>query len=62
MVEPVATPPSLALVTNQAAHIANLSVREIESSHWALIEVPDQVNEILKEWIEEVCLGPKTKL
>jgi len=58
----VATPPSVALATGQAAMIPNLSVREVKSSHWVLAECPDEVNEILKEWIEGVCLGSRTKL
>ncbi|KAI5820995.1 Alpha/Beta hydrolase protein [Pyronema omphalodes] len=58
----IATPPSLAKTVGQARNIPNLVVREVKSSHWALVECPDEVIVILDEWINTVCLGNKAML
>ncbi|KAF8245009.1 alpha/beta-hydrolase [Wilcoxina mikolae CBS 423.85] len=56
----VATPPSMAF--GQAVFIPSLTTREIKSSHWMIVECPDEVNQILREWIEGVCMKSQMKL
>ncbi len=34
--------------------LPRLRRREIEASHWVLWEKPQEVNEVVKEWMEEV--------
>lgn len=36
-----------------------LTVREVESNHWALWEKPAEVNEILREWFTQHGIGKK---
>lgn len=44
-------------------HFAKLTRKEVPASHWALWEAPEQVNEMLKEWLNSVALGgAKTNL
>lgn len=44
-------------------HFAKLTRKEVPASHWALWEAPEQVNEMLKEWLNSVALGEaKTNL
>lgn len=42
--------------------VPNLTRGEVPAGHWALWQTPDQVNAILKNWIESVVLGGKSKL
>ena len=42
--------------------VPNLTRGEVPAGHWALWQTPDQVNAILKDWIEGVVLGGKSKL
>lgn len=42
--------------------IPNLTRGEVPAGHWALWQTPTQVNAILKDWIQGVVLGGKSKL
>ena len=42
--------------------VPNLTRGEVPAGHWALWQTPEQVNGILKNWIEGVVLGGKSKL
>ena len=42
--------------------IPNLSWREVPASHWALWHTPQETNDHLKEWFENVVFGGKSKL
>lgn len=55
-----ALPPSMALA--QGRFIKNLTNKELKCSHWMVWEATDEVNAVLKEWIEGVVFGPKAKL
>ncbi|KAM3416933.1 hypothetical protein BST61_g8520 [Cercospora zeina] len=37
--------------------VPNLTRAEVQGTHWALWHVPDEVNGVLKGWLEEVVLG-----
>lgn len=39
-----------------------LTRREIDTSHWALWQKPEEINEMIKEWLVGVALGGKSKL
>ena len=39
-----------------------LTQRKVDTEHWAMMEDPDAVNAILKEWFTEVVLGGNAKL
>ena len=41
---------------------ANLTTREVESSHWALWQVPDAVNQQITEWLKDISGGMKSNL
>ncbi|KAF2834398.1 epoxide hydrolase [Patellaria atrata CBS 101060] len=43
-------------------YLSNLTVRSVPATHWALTQKPQAVNIIIKEWIECVVLGGKSKL
>jgi soluble epoxide hydrolase / lipid-phosphate phosphatase len=47
---------------NMEKTIPNLTRGEVPSSHWALWHTPQQTNELIKNWIEGVVLGGKSKL
>jgi hypothetical protein len=42
--------------------IPNLTMREVYSSHWVMVEVPDALIVILEEWFDEIVFGNKHKL
>jgi len=56
----VATPPSMA--SEMHKFIPNLTMREVYSSHWVMVEVPDALIVILVEWFGGVVFGDKSKL
>ncbi|KAK5110183.1 hypothetical protein LTR62_006179 [Meristemomyces frigidus] len=47
---------------NMEKSIPNLTRGEVPSSHWGLWHNADKTNEIIKNWIEGVVLGGKSKL
>lgn len=50
-----ALPPSM--TAGMERHFAKLSRGSVESTHWALTHVPDEVNAILKKWLGEIVNG-----
>lgn len=44
------------------AFIPHLTRKEVEAGHWALTQNPEEVNRIVKEWLGEVVLGPRSLL
>lgn len=55
-----AIPPSMS--QGMERYIHNLTKRSVDTHHWALWEAPDQVNGILKEWLERFQRGAKSVL
>ncbi|KAI9675331.1 MAG: hypothetical protein M1817_001234 [Caeruleum heppii] len=55
-----ALPPQMA--HNMPTYLSKLTMKEVNTDHWALWEKPEAVNAILKEWIEGVVLGGKSVL
>jgi soluble epoxide hydrolase / lipid-phosphate phosphatase len=56
-----ALPPSLSEGMDQ--YIPNLTRREVPTSHWALIEAPEQVNGLIMDWLEPLLdQGRKSNL
>lgn len=46
-----ALPPHLG--KSMAKHIPNLTLKQVNASHWALWEKPEEVNDIISEWLKE---------
>jgi pimeloyl-ACP methyl ester carboxylesterase len=42
--------------------VANLRRREVEAGHWALTQVPREVNAIVEEWLGEVVFKARCAL
>ncbi len=42
--------------------IPHLTRGEVLASHWALWQTPQEVNDILRRWVEKVVLGGESKL
>ena len=40
-----------------ARSIPRLTRRQVDTSHWALWEKPEEVNGIIKNWLEGVVFG-----
>ncbi|KAL2864463.1 alpha/beta fold hydrolase [Aspergillus lucknowensis] len=56
-----ALPPHLG--KGMAKHLPQLTIKQVDTSHWALWEKPKEVNEILDKWVDEVvCGGREVKL
>ena len=51
-----------AMSRNMEKAVPNLTRGEVPATHWALWHTPDETNKILKEWLEGVVLGGKSKL
>ena len=45
-----ALPPSMSVKMEQ--YIPNLTRNEVDTSHWALVEAADQVNDMIKGWLK----------
>lgn len=43
-------------------HIARLTTRSVDASHWALWQTPRQTNEHIKEWLEKVMINGQSHL
>jgi soluble epoxide hydrolase / lipid-phosphate phosphatase len=50
------------MAQNMGKYIPNLTFAEVEAQHWALWEKPERCNEIIKDWLEQVVLGGRSKL
>ncbi len=55
-----ALPPAMSF--NMEKNLPHLTRKEVEANHWALWEAPEEVNGIVKEWLEGVVFGPKSTL
>lgn len=42
--------------------LTNLTRGEVDGTHWVLVQRPDEVNKIIREWLEKEVLGGKTVL
>lgn len=38
-------------------HLPNLTLKQVNTSHWALWEKPEEVNEIIAGWLEQDVFG-----
>ncbi|CAZ85380.1 unnamed protein product [Tuber melanosporum] len=56
----VALPPSMA--EPQKRFISQLTVRVVETAHWAMVEDPEAVIGHMSEWLDTVVLGGKSTL
>ena len=50
------------LVKGMHENVPQLTVREVDGTHWVLVEKPDECNDVLREWFENVVFGGKSKL
>ena len=50
-----ALPPSLS--EGMEDYVPNLTRRQVDTTHWALIEAPAQVNEYIWEWLDPLLDG-----
>ena len=50
------------LAAEMPSLMPNLTWKEVEASHWALIENPKAVNAVLKDWFETVVLRHHSRL
>lgn len=50
------------MTMGQERYISNLTVRQVETSHWALTEKPELSIAHMDEWIDSVIFGGETKL
>ena len=47
---------------NMEALLPNLTRGEVPATHWALTQTPDEVNTIIKKWLEGQGFGAKSSL
>lgn len=52
--------PSLAAKMNK--DVPQLTMKEVDGTHWVLVEKPDECNALLKDWFNSVVWGGKSKL
>ncbi|MCJ1417469.1 hypothetical protein MMC32_003813 [Xylographa parallela] len=45
------------LAKGMEQHFPQLTRREVQAGHWALWQAPDQVNGMIREWMEAVVIG-----
>jgi soluble epoxide hydrolase/lipid-phosphate phosphatase len=43
-------------------YLTDLSRGEVNATHWALTQKPEEVNAIVKSWLEKVGFGIKSSL
>lgn len=55
-----ALPPAMS--ANMEQYMPNLTRKEVTASHWALWEKPEEVNNIVKEWLEGFAFSGKSTL
>lgn len=53
-----ALPPHLGKA--MAKYISQLTLKQVNTSHWALWEKPQEVNEIIAEWLQGVASGKRS--
>ena len=47
------------LSAHMGKYLPRLTVKEVEASHWALWENPQECNEAIGRWVEDVVFGQK---
>lgn len=50
------------MIDGQDKLITDLTVRDVEASHWVLLEAPEEICKHIDEWLSNVVLGSKLKL
>jgi soluble epoxide hydrolase/lipid-phosphate phosphatase len=50
------------IMKSSKALIPNLTLRGVNTNHWAMLENPKVVNQHITEWIEKVVFGGKQKI
>jgi soluble epoxide hydrolase/lipid-phosphate phosphatase len=50
------------MAAKMGRYFDNLTHGEVEAGHWALWEAPDDVNNILREWMNSQVFGTKAAL
>ncbi len=55
-----ALPPSMSQMMEKFC--PHMTRRSVETGHWALWEAPDQVNSMIKEWLESISRHGKSTL
>ncbi|KAL7272782.1 hypothetical protein RUND412_004394 [Rhizina undulata] len=54
-----ALPPS---INHTEKYVEKLTYRQVDTSHWAMVEDPENINAHLKEWFEGVVFGGSPKI
>lgn len=54
-----ALPPHLGKTMGK--HVPNLTLKQVNTAHWALWEKPEEVNSIISTWLKEVAFGDGRK-
>jgi len=52
-----ALPPHLG--KSMGKHIPNLTLKQVNTSHWALWEKPEEVNDIISGWLKEEAFADR---
>lgn len=55
-----ALPPSMSQAMDK--HIPHLTRKTVNTHHWALWEKSEEVNQIIREWLEETMIQQKSHL
>jgi pimeloyl-ACP methyl ester carboxylesterase len=50
------------LAENMGRYIPKLTTREVNGTHWVLVENPDECNELLRQWFGQCVWGGNSKL
>ncbi|KAI9801083.1 MAG: hypothetical protein M1833_002951 [Piccolia ochrophora] len=50
------------MAANMPNYLSQLTIKQVEASHWVHWEQPDKVNDLLTEWFEGVVFGGKSTL
>ena len=50
------------LSQNMARYIPDLTLAEVDGTHWVLWQKPEECNTIISKWMESVVFGGKTKI
>jgi soluble epoxide hydrolase / lipid-phosphate phosphatase len=53
---------SSSALQSSSSYIPNLTSRSVNTDHWAMLEDPEAVNKHIKEWIEQVVFGGKSRI
>ena len=50
-------PPVQKSVERIGSNVRSLTMKAVAAGHWAMWEKPDEVNEILRNWIQSIIFG-----